>query len=165
MQIPVKLSPQLVPKPLWGISGHRKLHRDSWRRIRQDALETAGYRCEICGASPPLGGSLTCHEVWRYDDRCATATLVRFEIHCADCDTVTHLGRAMKHGEGNFAFEQLCKVNGITRPEARQVYTRAVTIWKDRNTKDWRVVVDETLLQRYPCLAVLDSGSHLLDRG
>ena len=89
---PLKLVPNLVPKPLWGISAYRKLTRDSWRRIRQDALDAAGNRCEMCGVLPQQAGSLTCHEVWRYSEARGTATLARLEVHCAKCDSVTHMG-------------------------------------------------------------------------
>lgn len=34
-----------------------------------------------------------------------------FEIHCAECDAATHMGRAMAHGYGDTALEQLCQVN------------------------------------------------------
>lgn len=157
-QTPLRLLPQLVPKPLWGMSAYRKIDRGSWQRIRQDALKAAGQRCEICGVSP-LNGPLTCHEVWQYDDGRKRATLDRLEIHCTKCDTATHMGRAFRHGQGEVALEQLSLVNGITRREARQIYSRAIIIWKQRNTKTWRVAVEEALVRRYPCLAVLeDSG-------
>src|SRR5712691_9288507 len=99
-----KLQPQLVPSPLWGINAHKLLGRGSaWKRIRSDALEASGHRCEICGEtpSPIYGDPLICLELWRYDDNRATATLIGFEIHCSACDKATHMGRAMEVGQGD----------------------------------------------------------------
>lgn len=154
------LQPQLVPKPLWGISARRKLGRGSWQHIRQDAIKAARQSCEICGESPNAiyGDPLTCHEVWRYDDILATATLLGFEIHCPKCDLVTHMGRAMAHGFGDDALDQLCRVNGTTRLEAKQIYTDAMALWQKRSVKKWRVKVAKTLLRRYPQLTKLETG-------
>lgn len=156
----LRLQPQLVPRPLWGISARRKLGRSSWQRIRQDALEAAHQSCEICGESPNAiyGDPLTCHEVWRYNDNLATATLVSFEIHCPKCDLVTHMGRAMARGFGDEALDQLCQVNGITRLETKRIYTDAMALWQKRSVKKWRVKVAKTLLRRYPQLTELEAG-------
>lgn len=155
----LELCPELVPKPLWGISAYRKLGRSSWQRIRQDAVKSAHQSCEICGESPnPIyGDPLMCHEVWRYRDSSATATLMGFEIHCAKCDLVTHMGRAMTHGLGDAALDQLCRVNGVTRVEARRMYTDALALWEKRNAKKWRVTVARALLKRYPRLINLQT--------
>jgi hypothetical protein len=148
----LRLRPQLVPKPLWVLSACQLLKRAEWELMRQEALAAAGHECEICAAAPI---SLTCHEVWDYDERKGTATLVRLEIHCTACDTATHIGRAMAHGFGELAIAQLCKVNGITREQAQVLYEDAKLEWRKRNRKKWHVVVGVHLLTRYPQLAKL----------
>lgn len=87
-----KLIPEMVPKPLHDISAAKLFKgRVVWtKKIRFHAPERAGNRCEICNEQPE--GSLICHEKWQYDDTLFIATLIGFEIHCRDCDRVTHIG-------------------------------------------------------------------------
>lgn len=62
-----RLMPELVPRPLWGISAYRLLGRGkAWRAIRQATLEAGGQECSICRSTE---SGLTCHERWSYDDR------------------------------------------------------------------------------------------------
>jgi hypothetical protein len=90
------LMPELVPTPLWGRSASKMLKgRLAWKKIRQETLSAAEQSCSICGSNT---GQLSCHENWEYDDKRLTANLVGFEIHCSDCDSVAHAGRAFKLG-------------------------------------------------------------------
>ena len=146
-----------MPRQLWGFSASKML-RGTWKHIRHDALETASRSCQKCGESPhPIyGDDLICHELWRYDDQRGVARLVGFEIHCAKCDLVTHMGRALARGYGNEALKQLSKVNGITNVEAERVYRQAKAVWQKRSARKWRIAVDKALLVRYPRLGMLE---------
>lgn len=149
----VRLTPELVPKPLWGKSAYRLLGRRApWKAIRRDTLEAAGHRCSICGGTR---GQLSCHERWRYDDKRGRATLAGFEIHCADCDAVSHAGRAIMLGFGDVVIKQLRKVNGCTAEEANRMVATAMLLWKRRSRKKWKVVVAAALLKTHPRLQVL----------
>jgi hypothetical protein len=150
----LKLCPQLVPKPLWGISAANKLKRAAWQEIRRDSIQRARNRCEACGGSPE--SSLICHEVWDYNDKVGTATLERMEVHCAECDLATHMGRAKVHGFLDAALERLRSVNNLSVAEAKQVFEDAMTVWRGRNKRNWRIVVSADLLARYPQLAILN---------
>ena len=135
----MKLQPELVPKPLWGYSAYRLLGRSAWKAIRQDVLNAAKNSCEPCGVTPsPLDRDpLTCHERWHYDDKKRVATLIGFEIHCSACDSATHMGRAVRHGAGDLALKQLCKVNGISVSGANDLFEGAMARWKTRSGKKW----------------------------
>lgn len=142
------------------MSAYRLLHRDkNWRRIREDALETAGYKCEICGGIKELsrGITLICHELWDYNDKKRTATVAGFEIHCFLCDLATHIGRAMKTGGSEKAIRQLRKVNGISREAVLELYDKAMEVWEKRSKKKWKVKVSQALLKRYPALALMNN--------
>lgn len=153
----LKLQPKLVPEPLWGISAYRLLRRGArWKQIRRDTLEALGHLCSVCGAaSPPL----SCHEKWNYDDRTRTATLTGFMILCAACDAATHMGRAVLHGQSDIALKQLCRVNGITLAEAKQLFLKTRMVWQERSHKKWRVAVARSLLKKYPQLKVVTRSS------
>jgi hypothetical protein len=158
---PRKLQPVPVPAPLWEISAYRILNRRApWKHIREAALESSGHRCSICGVRPQPGVTsdwrLYCHEDWHYDDSKSLATLQAFEILCADCNSVTHMGRASALGYLDQSVKHLCRVNGIAEAQAVLVFRRAMDTWKERSKKQWRVAVSRALLARYPQLQVLD---------
>lgn len=142
---PLKLWPQLVPKPLWRLSCANLLPWQEWNLIRQDALTLANSRCEVCGAPGRV-----CHEVWAYDDDKKIATLTRFEIHCDDCDAATHMGRALKHRYIHVAVKQLCLVNGMKKEAVRELFAAHMATHKERSRHQWKIVVDHALLQKYP---------------
>lgn len=156
----IRLRPKLIPSPLWGVSAYRLLGRNKhWKLIRADVLEAAGDKCEICGREkrPVRQVYLICHELWDYNDKKRTATLIGFEIHCSLCDLVTHMGRARSVGKGEAALKQMCKVNGISRDAALELYNKAINVWEKRRARKWKVRVSLALLKRYPALAVLNN--------
>ena len=152
----LKLTPHLVPKPLWGKSAANLLKRADWERIRHEALQAARRACQVCSASESAG-ALNCHELWDYDDEHSTATLVGLRIQCRNCDSAVHMGRAVKRGLGNAAIAQLVKVNVIGPREAKMLYRSAMDQWRQRNKKQWRIVVAKSLVARYAELAILES--------
>jgi hypothetical protein len=152
-----RLVPGLVPRPLWGRSAYRILGRGaSWRRIRQDTLESALQRCAICNrGTAETSRPLTCHEVWQYDDENNLATLVGFEAHCSECDLVVHMGLTIAHGMESRAIEQLKAINKIDAKTARRLYDDAMVTWEKRNLNEWQLRVSGALLQKYPDLRKL----------
>lgn len=153
----LKLMPHMVPKPLWRKSAANLLKRAAWERIRRDALEAARHACQVCSAS---GDPLHCHELWEYNDERCTATLVGLRIQCKSCDSGVHMGRAVAHGNGRAALAQLVKVNGIGAREGKMLYRKAMDKWKQRNKQEWRIVVAESILKRYPELAILEPDNN-----
>jgi hypothetical protein len=114
----LKLTPDLVPKPLWGKNAHQLFGRRAlWKKIRSETLEAAHHACEVCSLvpSPIHGDRLTCHEVWHYDEKRCVATLTGLRIHCTKCDSAVHMGMAARYGGQDMAIAQLCKVNGSAR--------------------------------------------------
>src|SRR5580704_3671740 len=95
MKAKFKLVPELVPRPLWGISAPRVLKKSTaWRAIRLETFAEAGNKCEFCNT----GTQLECHDKWKYDDKKCVATLIGFESRCKACHFATHIGRAMTLG-------------------------------------------------------------------
>jgi hypothetical protein len=149
----LKLTPELVPQPLWEISACRLLRPQSlWRSIRSCEIDRAGHRCEFCEETTP---PLYCHEKWHYDDRKARAILTGFRILCQNCNYAVHPGFAHSRGKWAEALAQLGRVNGITEVEANQMSERATVIWEKRSRKNWRLSVRPRLLKAFPQLRVL----------
>lgn len=152
LQTRLRVRPELVPKPLWRRSGANLLCRQDWDAIRRPELEKARNCCAVCSTPGP---ALICHEQWTYDDNLKTATLSGFEIHCKNCDLVTHMGRARAHGMWDQAVAQFCAVNRATPTQVEAAYQEAIVLWQKRNRASWRVRIADALLEQYPQLSVL----------
>lgn len=149
--------PQLIPSPVWGISGARLLPQSVWRRIRQVEVDRAGGQCEVCDRSQPKG--LVCHEVWdhRLEGGAGTATLVALRMQCRACDQVTHYGLAESRGRGAAARAWLARVNGIDADLVGAI----VEVAYERHAglsavRDWTVVVHPGLAARHPALTAIE---------
>jgi hypothetical protein len=147
------LEPELVPEPLWGLSGRRLLKRSAWNKIRRGVLTEQDNTCAICGDRRDK--RMVCHEVWGYDDASAVATLSGFEIHCPDCDAVQHIGQTGVRGHGSEAIEHMALVNGTTVHEAERSVADAFQTWKRRSGNSWRVDVASGVRERFPELGCL----------
>jgi len=147
-----RLMPELVPKPLWGISLYRLLPRSQWESIRLGELALSGNHCAVCSTAGP---GLICHEQWFYNDAQDLAVLVGFEIHCQECDLVTHMGRAFKNGLGPRAIAQFCKQNSSNPELAMAAFEHALSTFRKRNKKTWTVGLHDAVIDKYPNLAEL----------
>jgi hypothetical protein len=149
----LRLTPDLVPKPLWGISAYRLFKRGAkWKSIRRAQFASAKGKCSVCEAPATL---LICHEKWDYDDDHCIATLFGFEMLCRSCDTAVHFARATSLGLGDDALSQTCRINGIKSAVVKQLWTRAMITWEQRSREQWRTAVSVALLKAYPQLEIL----------
>ena len=85
--------------------------RESWSRIRNDAYDRAGHRCQICGKQHgtmwsritpgedrKTSGPVDCHEVWEWTpagNNRGIQKLKRLLVLCKDCHLSFHEGFAM----------------------------------------------------------------------
>lgn len=114
-----KLSIDLVPRPLWGLSLNKLLKRSEWDKIRKVVYAEHGQQCAICGAA----GRLYCHEVWRDDNH--MQTLTDFTALCGSCNGVTHFGLSRnlaRQGRLDIraVVRHVLEVNGCTLDEFRE---------------------------------------------
>ena len=122
---------------------------------RREFLLAARHRCVACGARRRV---LICHGKWKYDDRLSTATLTSFVVLCEDCAVATHIAQAIRRGFGGLAIRQLFRVNRVSLADAEGLAREAMTTWKQRNKKSWRLCVTQDLLDLYPPLRELLSS-------
>jgi hypothetical protein len=124
-----------------------------WQTIRAEALYRACWRCAACKIIQLKG--LHCHEKWEYDEVTATVSLVGFEIHCAACHSVIHIGRISMLGDSIYeeVLAHFRKVNGgLTKKRANQLIDDAWQVWAEREGIKWKIAVAPELLCRYPQL-------------
>jgi hypothetical protein len=135
-----RLRIELVPRPLWGKTLAKDLPRAKWRALRTWALERTDNACEVCGFQSHGGTGLMCHEVWSYDDERGIQTSAGMEIHCSDCDRVTHFGRTTTLGRADLvkqALSRLGQVNNWSDQEVRAYVRKTREVWLGRNGRDW----------------------------
>ena len=149
--------PELVPRPLGGISASRKLKKSEWTRIRKEAMDACDCRCAVCGTHVEGGKDMPCDEVWEYNEgpEDNAALLARVRMLCRECDTARHFDRSANIGYGDQARATLARLNNLTDDEVRQLQGEIVERWSRRSELKWSVNVNPELLERYPALAVL----------
>jgi hypothetical protein len=137
----LKLRIELVPKQCWGRSIRRRLldakpsHRSDWNSLRSLILADQGSECNICGSKK----NPHCHEVWAYDFDHCIQRLMRFQVVCAMCHLVTHIGCA-EHvaNESNLDIadvkKHFMKVNGLKDKKAFEEHkAEAMALWKEQS--------------------------------
>jgi hypothetical protein len=139
-----RLPIEMIPAPLWGVSGNKVLAQADWDKVRQRVYALAGHRCEICGGVG-RAHSVEAAERWEYDDDYLVQTLVGVTALCPTCHLATTPGRA-----GWLASTQPGSYSGL--PEQVRQHLAAVNGW-DLDTTDaciaWAVTVN-TLRSSYP---------------
>ena len=129
----LRLTAELVPKPIWFANLRKAVRRSQWDRIRRAAYRAAGECCEVCGAR----GRLSCHEKWKYVDNIGVARLVGFEALCDLCHGVRHLG-AVNLGVMGPAItpervaEHACRVNDRTPADWERHVAEIFRLWERR---------------------------------
>jgi len=150
----LRLLPRLVPQPLWGLSGRRKLTSTKWEKIRMVVISEANGACEVCGAIREKG--MIVDEVWSYLPGHAFLSALR--LVCPPCNDVTHAGNARQRGIPEERMVAHCaKVNSISESDAAVAIEGAFDTWSHLHSEPiWQITVIPTVLDRFPDLAILD---------
>ena len=135
----LKLTIQLIPRPLWGRSLAKLAPRNEWEKLRIQVFEWYDRRCGICRAGNP---TMICHEVWQYDDVNHVQRLADLMLVCEMCNRCIHFGQSERlAAEGKLDLEMVmahfCSVNGADRFELTMERSRAGKEWNERNKHEW----------------------------
>jgi hypothetical protein len=116
----------------------RLLPTRAWQRVREEAWEKAGHRCEVCGSAGNLYGD----EDWQYDDGKRVARLLRVRSICETCHRVVHWGRSGKVLSPD-DFERVVRhalaVNHCTRAAWQRQVKEAYKVWERRSGRKWAI--------------------------
>jgi hypothetical protein len=108
-----------------------------WEVLKKQTAKLTRYRCEIC-AGRGRRWPVECHEVWLYDDKTHTQTLVRLIALCPMCHKVKHIGLASVNGEFDEVRAHLMKVNQWPQQATADAYiARAFHIFEERSQHEW----------------------------
>lgn len=144
----LKLSIELVPITCWHSNVRSKLTRPQWNKLRTTIFEERNHKCEICGG---IGTKhpLECHEVWFYDNKNKTQSLIKLTAICPLCHQVKHLGLTSKLGSEyrERAIQRFQEINNLTIEDSTLYISYFWQQWKERNKHEWKL--DISLLESY----------------
>ena len=146
-----KLAIELLAPMTNGKNLHHALAPADWRRLSAHVINESRGRCEICKVVQKER-SLVCHERWSINSRKHVQRLVGLQAICSLCHSAVHYGRAAGllgvTYEG--AFDQLCRVNGWTRRQARRYISEAKKRLS-RLPQNYVYRVDLSYAEKYGC--------------
>ncbi len=85
------LTIELVPQSVFYDNVRALLTQSQWDVVRKQVYSQAYYVCQICGGVGPKH-PVEAHEIWQYDDKLLTQTLVGMVGLCPSCHQVKHIG-------------------------------------------------------------------------
>jgi hypothetical protein len=132
-----RLTIELVPSSCWFSNVRSNVPSSVWEVLKKQTAKLTRYRCEIC-AGRGRRWPVECHEVWLYDDKTHTQTLVRLIALCPMCHKVKHIGLASVNGEFDEVRAHLMKVNQWPQQATADAYiARAFHIFEERSQHEW----------------------------
>lgn len=142
----LKLTIELIPKTSWFSNVRSAVSKAEWDKIRKQVYEKAYYVCEICGDIGPHH-PVEAHEVWEFNDKKLTQTLIGMIALCPNCHLVKHMGFANISGKRNIATNHFIKVNNLKKDEAQILINDAFVLWKKRSQFIYKL--DISYLKKY----------------
>lgn len=147
-ECPLRLSIEMVPRPLWEQSLHHLLSRSQWDKLRLAAYQATNRHCAVCSAACAEKGTLFGDEVWVYDDVHHVATITTIRAICRMCSLVKHWENTqMLVAEGQFSVGALLdvqchfqKINSCDESVWKEHEQSAGLLWRERSRwTDWRI--------------------------
>lgn len=136
----LKLKIELLPKGAWGNDFSRTLSKKDWDILRKKCYERANHKCQICGY---VTDDLDAHEVWDFDIKTKTQTLVDIIALCSKCHGVKHIRNSQRLGYGENAKRHFMNVNNCSELEFASHLTKAQLDFEERNQiYRWKMVAD-----------------------
>jgi len=151
-----KLCPQLVPKPLWGVSLAKLVRMRTSELIRLGLepgvvgelksfwLALPRDKCVVCGSK-----ASDIDEFWSYhvDDGRGLARIVSLRSLCGSCHLAKHIGYAGIIGKRREALEHLARINKSTLLDVYMHLDKIYEIWESLSSiTNWRVEISEGVL-------------------
>ena len=146
----MKLTIELVPSTAWYSNVRSNVTKSEWDKIRRKSYAKAENKCEICGdvgTNQGVRHKVECHEIWEYNDKKHTQTLVGLISLCPFCHKSKHAGLASIKGELDIVINQLSKVNQMTKKEAKAYINRSFDTFNQRSQHEWEL--DISYLEEY----------------
>lgn len=136
----LKLTIELLPKGAWGNDFSRTLTKKDWDILRSACYERANHKCAICGFNT---NELDAHEVWDFNIKNKTQTLIDIIALCGKCHGVKHIRNSERLGYGENAKQHFMKVNDCNEFEFASHLAKAQMDFEERNKiYRWKMIAD-----------------------
>lgn len=131
----------LIPSSSWYTNAREYVDAVDWERIKELCKMRAGYKCELCKASPDFSEKnyLECHERFLFDKETKKQTLVRFICVCTKCHQVIHFGLSQIQGRDEEARSHLMKVNKWNAKRVSEHIADRFEVWEIKNEMFWEL--------------------------
>ena len=126
----LKLNIELLPKGAWGNDLSRTLSKKDWDILRNMCYERFNHKCSICGYKTE---KLDAHEVWDFNLKTKTQTLIDIIALCSECHGVKHFRNSQRLGFGENAKRHFMYVNECTELEFDLCLSKAQIEFEERN--------------------------------
>ena len=135
-----KLDIDLLPKGAWGNNLSKSLQKKDWDILRHECYKKAGGKCEVCGY---VTNELDAHEVWDFDIRTKTQTLMRIIALCSKCHGVKHFRNSERLGRGENSKRHFLKINNCSELDFAAHCFESEQLYNERNkVYRWNMKVD-----------------------
>lgn len=135
-----KLTIDLLPKGAWNNDFSKTLPKKEWDILRNACYEKANHKCEICGFATD---NLDAHEVWDFDIKTKTQTLVDILALCSKCHGVKHYRNSTRLGYDEEAKQHFMNVNNCGEMEFAAHLVQAQMDFEERSkVYRWKIKAD-----------------------
>ena len=136
----LKLTIDMLPKGAWNNDFSKTLPKKDWDIVREFCYKKANHRCQICGF---VTEDLDAHEVWNFDVKRKTQTLVDIIGICSKCHGVKHIRNSQRLGFEEEAKKHFMDINKCTDLDYALEITKAQMEFEELNKiYRWKVVAD-----------------------
>lgn len=148
----LKLTVELIPRPLVGLTLRRCLSAEDWRYLSRWCESRAGYQCEICGGAGEKDPVVT-HESWTYDDTEKIQILTGVIALCPDCHRVKQYHSSCRLGFTDSVRRHFQQVNNCSQADLERHEIEVTSLARSRSVFPW--LQDLSWLQKREWLSTL----------
>jgi len=135
-----KLTIEMLPRGAWNNDFSKTLPKKEWDILREACYKKANHKCQICGYETD---ELDAHELWDFDIKNKTQTLVDIIGICSKCHGVKHIRNSQRLGYGENAKQHFLNINKCSALDYASQLAKAQMEFEERNkVYRWKIIAD-----------------------